>query len=197
MPRWTPGSFRLGAGSFVAIQPELSNGIDAPPPVPEAQRPLANLQSSFTRLQAHFGHDRGQQVMPSPSRPLRPPSTGSITWLVLEPTDSEIVLHTGGRPFDYGEHDVVWRAGIWKQPKPASDPMLSDDECTAAILQGDSNLVLYLQQGGGAIWASSTNGGDSKLFLVRRRSDGWTGADEGSDPSRRFCARRRPPRSGQ
>ena len=67
-------------------------------------------------------------------------SPGSTTWLVLQTSDSEVVLHTGSQPFAYHERDVIWRAGIWPNPKPPADP--SREDVTTLVLQGDSNLVL-------------------------------------------------------
>lgn len=72
----------------------------------------------------------------------RPPTSASpTTWLVLQATDSEIVLHTGVRPFEYAEHDVVWRAGIWRDPKPSADPSIEEGG-TSLVFQWDGNLVL-------------------------------------------------------
>lgn len=125
VPRWVPGGLKLRAGCYIALHAEA----DAPPPVPEASRP--------PRVRERLGLDHGRR----PDRPQPLPSSEPTTWLVLQATDSEIVLHTGAKPFEYAERDVVWRAGIWRDPKPSADPSREDD-ATALVFQGDSNLVL-------------------------------------------------------
>lgn len=82
------------------------------------------------------------------------------SYLLLEGTTSQLVLHNSQNPTQPSAETTHWRSPVWVDP--SSDSSVS----ARAILQGDGNFVIY--KGGTPIWASATNGHLDIAYIALR-----------------------------
>lgn len=104
--------FELQADEFIAVSSPhgSSSNQRTPPPIPHETRP-GSLRDRFASLHLPSAH-------PTPPNH-SPPSRCTFLW--MDPSSSQLVLHTSQHPRKPEEGDVIWRSPNWKRPASAVD----------------------------------------------------------------------------